>query len=286
MDVIEKYPVSVLISDAGLSSPTDSFYRINHFLPDEQVLVTVQPDTSVGDAIKLMQKEGFSQIPVVEGDQVLGVFSYRSFAVRVFEIGQIKGMSIEDLTVDEFIEELRFVHINEDPASVYDLLDRDDAVLVGEPERLQGILTAMDVLKRLYDLANPFVLLAEIELALRSLIEISMDQDDLAVCVKNSLAAQYKAEQMPSSLQEMTFNDYIQIVGDGRNWTRFFEGIFGKGEWKRKRTRTKLEQVRDLRNDIFHFKRVLTKQDLDILLTHRDWLFMIARKVEAKREER
>lgn len=282
MDVIEQYPVGFPIADAGLSSLTDSFYRINHFLPDEQALVTVRPDTSVGDAIKLMQKKGFSQIPIVEGNQVLGVFSYRSFAVRLIGIGQITGISIEDLTVDEFIEELGFVHIDEDPASAYDLLDRDDAVLVGEPGRLQGILTAMDVLKRLYDLASPFVLLAEIELALRNLIEISVDQDGLTTCITNSLTQQYSKDKMPSSLQEMTFNDYIQIMGDGRNWIKF-EDVFGKGDWKRKLTRTKLEEVRELRNDVFHFKRELTKPDLDMLLSHRNWLLMIARKVEAKR---
>ena len=136
MDVMEQQYVSVLASDAGLASLTDSFYRVNHFLPDDQVLVTIQPDTTVADAIRLMQEHRFSQLPVVEGNQVLGVFSYRSFSVRILEIGQPAGMSIGDLPIDEFIEDLRFVHINDDPASAYDLLDRDDAVLVGQPERL------------------------------------------------------------------------------------------------------------------------------------------------------
>ncbi|MBL7202061.1 MAG: hypothetical protein ISS56_18125, partial [Anaerolineae bacterium] len=199
------------------------------------------------------------------------------------EIEQPARMTIGDLPVDEFIEELRFVHINEDPASAYDLLDHDDAVLVGEPERLQGILTAMDVLRRLYNLASPFVLLAEIELTLRNLIGVCVDQGGLAECVKTSLANKYQDDQMPSKLQEMTFDDYVQVVGDGRNWPRF-EEVFGSGDWKRKRTRTKLEEVRDVRNDAFHFKRALTKQDLDVLLAHRDWLFMTARKMEARRE--
>lgn len=283
MDVLEQQYASVLVADAGPPPLTDSFYRVNSFLPDEQVLVTVRPDTTVADAIRLMREHGFSQLPVVEGNQVLGVFSYRSFSIRVLEMRHTAGMLIGDLPIDEFIEDLRFVHINEDPASAFNLLDYDDAVLVGEPGRLQGILTAMDILRRLYNLTSPFVLLAEIEVTLRNLIGICVDQDGLEECVKNSLANQYQEGQIPADIQEMTFNDYVQVLGDGRNWPKF-EEVFGKGDWKRKRTRAKLEEIRDVRNDAFHFKRALTKRDLDILLAHRDWLFMVARKVEARRE--
>jgi CBS domain-containing protein len=283
MDVMQPQERGTLARDLEKTSPTGSFYRVNSFLPDEQALVTIQPDSTVADAIRLMQENEFSQLPVVEGHQVLGVFSYRSFSARMLEIKQPVGMPIGDLPVDEFIENLEFVHISDDPASAFDLLDRDDAVLVGQPGRLQGILTAIDVLRRLYSIASPFVLLAEIELTLRSLIAICVDQDELEECVRNSLEGYYQGDQMPLELQEMTFNDYVQIVGDGRNWSRF-ERVFGPGEWKRKATRTKLTEVRDVRNDAFHFKRDLTNEDLKTLVTHRDWLFRTARRVEARRK--
>ena len=40
---------------------------------------------------------------------------------------------------------------------------------VGDPDRLLGILTPMDVLRYLYGVASPFVQLAEIEVGLRAL---------------------------------------------------------------------------------------------------------------------
>lgn len=279
--------LSIISSAAETEPPSllDLFHRVNSLLPEDQVLVAVRPGTTVAEAIQLMRKHGFSQLPVIEGSEVLGVFSFRSFAVQMLEMGEMKGVPLENLTVDEFIEELRFVHIHDDPRSIFDSLNRDDAVLVGEPNRLQGIATAMDVLHYLYRVASPFVMLMEIELSLRRLIGICVDDDELRTCIKNGLEQQYKGkeDEMPSRLEEMNFNHYVQIVGDGRNWPRF-EEVFGEGDWQRKRTRTKLKKIGDLRNDVFHFKRELTEKDLGILTTHRDWLFRRARIVEARRK--
>ena len=46
--------------------------------------------------------------------------------------------------------------------------------LVGEPNRLQGIVTAMDILRYMYGVASPFVLIAEVELALRALMQLAV----------------------------------------------------------------------------------------------------------------
>jgi hypothetical protein len=57
---------------------SELFHRINRVIPLDQLLVSVSPDTPVVEAIRLMQKRGFSQLPVIEGTELLGVFSYRS----------------------------------------------------------------------------------------------------------------------------------------------------------------------------------------------------------------
>ena len=67
-------------------------------------------------------------------------------------------------------------------------------------------------------------------------------------------------------------------------YIRFRKLNNGNTRRTRKRTRTKLEEIRDLRNDVFHFKRELMGDDLDILTAHRDWLFRRARIVEARRK--
>lgn len=173
------------------------------------------------------------------------------------------------------MENLDYVHVFEEFPRILGILDRDDAILVGQPVNLQGVVTPMDVLNYLYKVAIPFVLLAEIELSLRKLLRVSVDDDQLDECIRLTLKEKY-GDDLPNSLEEMEFNDYIQIIGHGRTWPRF-QYVFGRvGDWQRNRTRVDLERIRDLRNDVFHFRRELDPEDFDRLQECRSWLLMRA----------
>jgi CBS domain-containing protein len=276
-----------LLESFGLQAESQSlaelFHLVSSLIPEGQDLVVASPEMTVAEAIRLMQNRDFSQLPVVAGQAVLGVFSFRSLAVKLLEMGKISE-HFGDLPVDEFMEEFRFVHLSDNWESIVDHLDNDDGVLVGHREQLEGILTPMDVLTYLRDIANPFVLLAEIELSLRRIIRACVRGDELQTCVRQCLAGKYPTEEMPTGLSQMTFNDSVQIIGDGRNWPHF-EIVFGKGEWQRKRTVERLKAVRDLRNDVFHFKRKLLPEDIGQLTRHRDWLQTKTRAFEAKKQE-
>jgi hypothetical protein len=128
-------------------------------------------------------------------------------------------------------------------------------------------------------------MIAEIELSLRRIIGAFVTQDELLSCIRNSLKDKYVEETQPSSLANMTFNDYVQIIGDGRNWPHFTT-VFGQGEWQRKITTARLKEVGDLRNEVFHFRREITSHDLEILSARRDWLQMKARAFEARKIEK
>jgi hypothetical protein len=73
---------------------------------------------------------------------------------------------------------------------------------------------------------------------------------------------------MPTSLTDMNFNDYVMLIGHGDNWDRFRD-LF-KGD--RARTRADLELVRDLRNDVFHFRHKLNGKDHENLARLRGWV--------------
>ena len=51
----------------------DLFHRVGQILPEEQELITIPPETTAREALELMQKHNFSQIPVTAGNEVLGV---------------------------------------------------------------------------------------------------------------------------------------------------------------------------------------------------------------------
>jgi predicted transcriptional regulator len=252
------------------------FHRLNRVIPENQVVAVVAPTTSVSEALEIMKKMGFSQLPVAEGDAVLGIFSFRSLAEGVVRVGKWKT-AIGDLPVEEFVEQPKFARITDEFNAIFDSLDRDGAVLVGEPDRLQGIVTAIDVLRYLYGVASPFVLVAEIELSLRALISLAVDDQLLTSCAKVTLAAKYGEDKVPTSVSAMEFGDYIQLIGHGDNWHHFARTFGGM----RETVRAKLEDIRDLRNSIFHFKRDLTWEDHEKLAQYRDWALMRARKSDA-----
>ena len=180
----------VVAGERDDASLTNVFHRLNSVLPDNQRVVTVPPETTASDAIQLMQEHGFSQLPVVVKDEVLGLFSYRSFAHAVLELvseaGNCRTMP-SDLTVAECIEKAEFARVTDEFSQWFDALDVRDAVLVGGPNRLLGIVSAMDLLRYLYGVASPFVMVAEIELAIRAIIRHVIDEATLGDFSKNAL---------------------------------------------------------------------------------------------------
>lgn len=124
------------------------FHRVNRLIPEEQSVVQILPDLLVADALKLMKDKGYSQLPVTTGGEVLGFFSYRSLALSLLR-GESLLSGFADLRVAEFLEDPAFVTIRTELSRLVEILDRDDAVVVGQETNLQAVVTAMDVLRYL-----------------------------------------------------------------------------------------------------------------------------------------
>ncbi|MCI0730562.1 MAG: CBS domain-containing protein [Chloroflexi bacterium] len=260
-----------------------SFHRVESLIPAGQKLVAAQPEMRVADALKLMQEHHYSQLPVVAGNVVLGVFSYRSFSARVIAKQKQTKSSLGDLPVEEFLEDFEYVHTAEDWNRVLRHLDQDDAFFVGHRSDLKGMVTTMDVLQYFRHLANPFIMLAEIELSLRQIIQACIEASALPQSIAISLQTAYQGKDIPRTLDEMTFNDYAQIITDRQNWP-YFETMFGSQETTHKQTGERLRQLRDWRNVVFHFRRPLEEWELNSLAEHRDWLQRRARAFDARRK--
>ena len=234
-----------------------------------------------------MRTNGYSQIPVIEDNEVLGVFSYRSFAQAAAHASLTEWTAQKcapgDLPVDEFIEQFDYFRVTEEMSRVFDAMDRDNGVLIGTPERLVGILTPMDFLRYLYQVASPFVMVWEIELALRALIRSAMTPEQIALASQRALAKIYDGiDNVPTFLEDMTFENYRSLIANGDNFPQF-EAIFGGG---RVRTSAKLKEIGHIRNDLFHFRREITIQDHQTLTGHRDWLLNKIKQTEARRRIR
>src|SRR5437899_1845660 len=85
-------------------SVTGLFHRLNSVLPTDQKIISVLPETPVQEALDLLNTHGFSQLPVMVGQQVLGMFSYRSFSQAVIKLsGNAKNQKFN--AQEMFVEE-------------------------------------------------------------------------------------------------------------------------------------------------------------------------------------
>lgn len=110
------------------------FHLIAKVLPVEpEPLLTFSPETLISEALSQMSKKNFSQVPVLAGSQVLGVFSYRSFAIGLLKLPEKSRHQVLSLSIDEFLEDLKYAQIGDELASVLEELNIKDAVLVGLP---------------------------------------------------------------------------------------------------------------------------------------------------------
>jgi CBS domain-containing protein len=258
-------------------SITALFHCLNRVVPDDQEVdhLTVPRATKVAEAVQLMVERQVSQLAVVEGAEVLGLFSFRTLANEVLKANG-DGQSLGSLTVEDCIDvRPPYARINDDFQPCLQHLARADCVLLGEPSRLQAVVTTFDLLRYLYRTAIPFVHLAEIEQSLRRLIALCFGEEEV-----KEMAERYRTEnyRIAGRLEEMVFANYVKIIDDDRNWPTL-QPIFGG---TKVRVAARLEKVHKLRNIAFHFSRALRDEDRKELADCWDWLLMKARAAEAR----
>ncbi|MEP6389007.1 MAG: CBS domain-containing protein [Halioglobus sp.] len=254
----------------------DLFHLVNQAVPEAQNLVTVTADTLVQDALDIMFENNFSQLPVLEGDQVLGVFSHRSF---LKDFGN-KGKNPASLPVEEFLEDLKFAHAKDVLPDLLDEFELKGSVLVGSEDNLVGVVTTTDALRFFYEIASPYVVLRAIELSIRELMRASVSESTLRECIERCLAQHYRKNdrKLPTAIEELSFSDYVMILRYKGTWVHFQDQFGGNAEL----TYTKLKDLPDLRNDVFHFKREIQVDEYHDLITCRNWLLKRIKKLEAK----
>lgn len=277
-------------------------------LPKDQQPLTIDDDTKSADAIERMIDSGYSQLPVRNSEGLInGVFTWKSFGKRVSDLKGTK-LAVVDLPVkDTDLEPARFIA----PETYIDT-ETDwgsiDYVLVGDARHLRGILSISDVLGRLNDFAEAFVLLFEVEHEVRDLIGMVYTSPELIevcevlatssrapleaaaleivrltegespiVTVKNHVAAVQKAAKLLreagrarplTALEDFTFSQYKSVICSESNWPRF-QPVF---DTMRELVDADFDDVNKIRNIVFHFRRSITPRDTDRLRRFRDKL--------------
>ncbi len=110
-------------------------------------LLTVAPDTKVSEAIRLLNREGISQIPVVdaEGD-VVGSLTDTVILHRLIEEPEVRQLDVAEVMDKPF----KFVALNSTVDTLSSLIDRENkALLVRDEVNAVHIITQADLLAAL-----------------------------------------------------------------------------------------------------------------------------------------
>ena len=86
-----------------------------------QDLLTLDPQTTVGDAAKQMADRGIGTVPVIENDRLVGIFSERDLLQRVAATGRdfdstrlAEVMTAQPVTVDASIAVVKALEVMQD----------------------------------------------------------------------------------------------------------------------------------------------------------------------------
>ena len=224
-------------------------------MPDDQDVATIVVGTKVGSALELMKARNFDQLPVTTtGGRVIGAFTYRSFARELRFIRKQDDPLAS--TVDDLIEDLQFVRDSQDISGIFDFLEADNAVLVGDEDRLLAIVTNADIGRFMWGRTRPFVLLRDIELGVRDLMRSSCPADQLASLISAGLPSDSGRDGL--NLEDLTLSELLSVLLRAESFGRFFQVSFGAS---RELMRATLTPVVEIRNKEFHFRDEVSREE-------------------------
>jgi CBS domain-containing protein len=239
------------VVETVLSEPADPTFRIGSLPAANKPLTTVGQDDSLKKAVTMMLQFDYSQLPIMHGErEVKGMISWKSIASR-YSIGG------ECCKVQNCREDAQVVDGNGTLFDAIPTIVKHGYVLVRNPQdrRITGIVTASDLSLQFQQLAEPFLLLREIELHIRQLLQEKVVPEDL-----DWLGSADTTAPKPKSISDLSFGGYIRLLQRPQVWARLSLNI------DQASLTLQLEDVRQIRNDVMHFDPdPMTVQQLDAL---------------------
>jgi CBS domain-containing protein len=231
---------ALIISNLPLEpSPatTDPTYRIGKLAAANNTPVSVKPDTTIAEAITLMLLRDFSQLPVMQTDvTVKGMISWQSLGARI-ALGTKcdKVAECMDKAVERSSEDSLF-------AVIPDIVENQYILVRNKENKISGIITTSDLSVQFGQLAEPFLLLSEIEQHIRRILQKRFSLEDLKQAKDPE-----DTERVILSANDLSFGEYIRLLEEPDRWAKLGVKI------DRKIFVSQLQDIRNIRNDVMHF---------------------------------
>jgi CBS domain-containing protein len=215
----------------------DPTYRISKLGPANQAVVSVKPDSTLAEVTALLLLRNFSQLPVVTNErEVKGVITWASVGSRL-------ALSKTGTHARDFMESHHEIRNHFSIFDAIPLIVSHQYVLVrGGDNRITGIITASDLSEQFRLLAEPFLLLGEIENFIRSMIADRFSVTDLVDARDPN-----DGDRQMQSPADLTFGGYLRLLENPERWKKFGLAI------DRSSFCRNLDNIRRIRNDVMHF---------------------------------
>jgi len=215
----------------------DPIYRISKLASSACIPLSVSPDTKLEEAVTHMLTNDFSQLPVMtSGRDVKGVITWASIGSRL-------AMGKKCFVAREFMEQHQEMRCDASFFSAIGIIAEHQYVLVrGHDQKITGIVTASDLSLQFQQLAEPFLLLGEIENHVRRVISQRFTPTEL-----ESAKDPTDTKRVVTSVADLTYGEYIRLLENPDRWEKLNITV------DRKTCMEKFESVRRIRNDVMHF---------------------------------
>jgi CBS domain-containing protein len=237
----------------------DPAHQISRLESANRPPVRVPPNARVQEAVTVMLCHDYSQLPVMQSDrEVKGIFSWKSYGSRLAAGNQCA-------CVQDGMDSHQEIPSN---ASLFDavrIIAEHDCVLVrASDKKICGIVTAYDISEQFQQLAEPFLLLGDIENHIRYLIGKALTLAELQQAKDPE-----DTDREIQDVSDLTFGEYIRLLQNEQNWRKLQIGM------DQKTFTNKLDKVRVVRNEVMHFEPdPLDPDDIQLL---RDFSRFLAR---------
>jgi hypothetical protein len=242
-------------------------YPIKKIIEGRDSLLGIGERQTVREAMELMMENNFSQLPIINaGGKLIGIISEQSINQTCLHLGQKVG--VFDLTVSHCCETVPTLNPDADLIQALDLIQNSAAIIVVEEDKPVATLTRYDLIQFFRDNSEGMIIIEDIEVTLRQLIDSNLPtQKDRSTAIENAFGyRQRKGRPLPEYLR-LSFGEYVDLISDSKNWKRFSERFQSKEAF-----RLYMEQVRDIRNQMAHFRGRPTAMQENVLRRAHSWL--------------
>tara|TARA_B100001146_G_C16111786_1_gene403973 strand:- start:70 stop:1059 length:990 start_codon:yes stop_codon:yes gene_type:complete len=224
---------------AKSKSKTDPIQRISLLPSANKVPVTIPRDSKLNEAQTIMMINGYSQLPVMSNPRtVAGFITWETIGMSLtngISSNAVKDFLTADFTILEYDTPLL--------EAIKTVLEKEYVLVRKKDKSISGIVTLADISHQFMTSTEPFLLLEQIENLIRRVLDKKFLIEEL-----NQLCDTEDSEtNKVSYIDDLTFGQYIRLIEKPENWKKLDLSI------ERSNFIKKLDEVREIRNDVMHF---------------------------------